>query len=315
MKIKSEIPYIVPFSIDPGINKSLDAKNVTLKRIFSSFPSFSTVKTLNLSLKLKMSNNGDPENTPKSLEESGTENPMDISDVPPDTLTADEDLIENEIDTSAPQDETKEQEVVDETEENKEPSQDEGAESASKENEYVDIIEAPDDELSVEPIEADEDEEEVEINSQKSADEVVQTAIRDDDEDEDVMEEESDTEEIHLSKEENELLSEERLDRTSPEMWEKEKSRKVDDIKPDEAPAWAKGLTQDDIDQIYKLGTLSKADVIAEVKKLYDLSYKIGVQEAKEMTRGRYLNIFSSAKKKDLPWSLVNRIIFRQNFN
>lgn len=50
-----------------------------------------------------------------------------------------------------------------------------------------------------------------------------------------------------------------------------------------------------------ELGALSPAGLIAEIRKLYDEAYKLGIEEAKEMTRGRYLNIFSNpsnSKKK-----------------
>lgn len=32
--------------------------------------------------------------------------------------------------------------------------------------------------------------------------------------------------------------------------------------------------------------------LIKEVKKLHDMAYELGVEEAREMTRGKYLNIF-----------------------
>lgn len=47
-----------------------------------------------------------------------------------------------------------------------------------------------------------------------------------------------------------------------------------------------------------ELGALSTNGIIAEVKKLYDQAYQLGVQESKEMTRGKYLNIFTSNRKK-----------------
>lgn len=37
--------------------------------------------------------------------------------------------------------------------------------------------------------------------------------------------------------------------------------------------------------------------LIAEVKKLHDLAYQLGLEEAKEMTRGKYLNIFKNKEK------------------
>ena len=49
---------------------------------------------------------------------------------------------------------------------------------------------------------------------------------------------------------------------------------------------------------ILELGALSTQGLIAEIRKLYDEAYKLGSQEAKEMTRGKYLNIFSNQKRK-----------------
>ncbi|XP_058814107.1 protein lin-52 homolog isoform X2 [Topomyia yanbarensis] len=94
------------------------------------------------------------------------------------------------------------------------------------------------------------------------------------------------------------LMSLEKVDRDSSEIWP-EKVHGFDtpnlNFSP---PPWTKGLTQDDINSMYQLGALSTNGIIAEVKKLYDQSYQLGVQEAKEMTRGKYLNIFTSSRKK-----------------
>lgn len=49
---------------------------------------------------------------------------------------------------------------------------------------------------------------------------------------------------------------------------------------------------------ISELGALSQAGLIAEIKKLYDQAYQLGVEEAREMTRGKYLNIFSQNNRK-----------------
>lgn len=49
---------------------------------------------------------------------------------------------------------------------------------------------------------------------------------------------------------------------------------------------------------IPELGALSQAGVISEIKKLYDQAYQLGVEEAREMTRGKYLNIFSQNNRK-----------------
>ncbi|XP_055538490.1 protein lin-52 homolog isoform X1 [Wyeomyia smithii] len=98
---------------------------------------------------------------------------------------------------------------------------------------------------------------------------------------------------------ESNLMSLEKLDHDSPHMWPQ---KAVDRFSTPNLnfspPAWTKGLTQDDINSMYQLGALSANGIIAEVKKLYDQAYQLGVQEAKEMTRGKYLNIFSGSRKK-----------------
>lgn len=45
---------------------------------------------------------------------------------------------------------------------------------------------------------------------------------------------------------------------------------------------------------IIELGAMSQAGICNELRKLYDLAYRLGVQEAKEMTRGKYLNVFGT---------------------
>ncbi|XP_058468002.1 protein lin-52 homolog isoform X1 [Malaya genurostris] len=98
---------------------------------------------------------------------------------------------------------------------------------------------------------------------------------------------------------ESNLMSLEKLDRDSPEIWSEKEIHEINtpnlNFSP---PAWTKGLTQDDINSMYQLGALSTNGIIAEVRKLYDQAYQLGVQEAKEMSRGKCLNIFTSNRKK-----------------
>lgn len=49
---------------------------------------------------------------------------------------------------------------------------------------------------------------------------------------------------------------------------------------------------------MHKLGAMSNAQLISEIKRLYDQAYKIGIDEGKEMTRGKLLQIFTNSKKK-----------------
>lgn len=43
---------------------------------------------------------------------------------------------------------------------------------------------------------------------------------------------------------------------------------------------------------------LSSEGLISEVKKLHDTAFRLGLEEAKEMTRGRVLNILQNGKRK-----------------
>jgi len=40
----------------------------------------------------------------------------------------------------------------------------------------------------------------------------------------------------------------------------------------------------------------SPEEIIGEVKQLQNLAYQLGLEEAKEMTRGKYLNILTRKK-------------------
>ncbi|XP_055589023.1 protein lin-52 homolog [Uranotaenia lowii] len=95
------------------------------------------------------------------------------------------------------------------------------------------------------------------------------------------------------------LMSLEKLEQNSPDIWSKRGAQGYSTPNVNfSPPAWTKGLTQDDINSMYQLGALSANGIIAEVKKIYDQAYQLGVQEAKEMTRGKYLNIFTNNRKK-----------------
>lgn len=107
--------------------------------------------------------------------------------------------------------------------------------------------------------------------------------------------EESEDQTDLMCAEEN-LMSFEKLDRASPDLWP-EQIPGVNEFVAQNSPqtdpqSWASGLTADDMNQLHQLGLLSVTGLIAEVKKLHDMAYQLGLEEAKEMTRGKYLNIF-----------------------
>lgn len=95
---------------------------------------------------------------------------------------------------------------------------------------------------------------------------------------------------------------------SSPEIWPEkvpgvqdfiqEHGSNASEAESSSPPTWTKGLTQEDIDQMHELGAMTNGQLILEIKKLYDHAYKIGVEESKEMSRGKILQIFANSKKK-----------------
>ncbi|XP_021201498.3 protein lin-52 homolog [Helicoverpa armigera] len=118
-----------------------------------------------------------------------------------------------------------------------------------------------------------------------------------------VQEEQAASDDIPLTSLEESLFSAEKLDRASPELWP-EQIPGVSEFAPlpsanQSPPSWSKGAaTKEDYTYMQQLGSLSTSGLIMEVKKLHDLAYQLGLEEAKEMTRGKYLNIFSSRRHR-----------------
>ncbi|XP_020281140.1 protein lin-52 homolog isoform X2 [Pseudomyrmex gracilis] len=99
-----------------------------------------------------------------------------------------------------------------------------------------------------------------------------------------------------LSCMEESLMSLEKLDRASPDLWP-EQIPGVHEFVAQNSPQmepcfWTANLSSEDISQLHQLGSLAMTGLISEVKRLHDLAYQLGLEEAKEMTRGKYLNIF-----------------------
>ncbi|XP_063217810.1 protein lin-52 homolog [Bacillus rossius redtenbacheri] len=98
------------------------------------------------------------------------------------------------------------------------------------------------------------------------------------------------------------LLSMEKLDRTSPELWPEQipgvsefaSYSKTTNSSPQ---PWTKGLDNNDLNLLNHLSSLTATEMIAEVKKLHDIAYQLGREEAKEMTRGKYLNILPRRRR------------------
>ncbi|CAH0560982.1 unnamed protein product [Brassicogethes aeneus] len=100
------------------------------------------------------------------------------------------------------------------------------------------------------------------------------------------------------------LMSMENLDRSSPELWP-EKIPGIRDFlnnfqsTPQSASKlpYSRELTLEDQNYLHQLASLSTAGLISKVKELHDITYRLGVEESKEVTRGKYLNLFNKTKR------------------
>ncbi|XP_002734202.1 protein lin-52 homolog [Saccoglossus kowalevskii] len=100
------------------------------------------------------------------------------------------------------------------------------------------------------------------------------------------------------------LLSLEKLDRSSPELWPEqipgvsEFAAFKSPVAGSQSPPWSAKLEDDDIDMLQEFGSLTTANLMEKVKGLQNLAYQLGLEEAREMTRGKFLNILERPKKR-----------------
>ncbi|XP_014662976.1 PREDICTED: protein lin-52 homolog isoform X2 [Priapulus caudatus] len=101
------------------------------------------------------------------------------------------------------------------------------------------------------------------------------------------------------------LLSFEKLDRSSPDLWP-EKIPGVSEFVASHSPLsehctppkWLQDIDEDDINMLQEFGSLTPAGLIDKVKQLQNLAYQLGLEEAREMTRGKFLNILNKGRVK-----------------
>uniref|UniRef100_A0A8D8QU21 Protein lin-52 homolog n=1 Tax=Cacopsylla melanoneura TaxID=428564 RepID=A0A8D8QU21_9HEMI len=97
------------------------------------------------------------------------------------------------------------------------------------------------------------------------------------------------------------LLSVENLDRSSPELWPEpipgvSGFSHYHSADPFKSLLDEKLTSKEDLDLLRYLSHLNRYEFVIELKKLYDLCYQLGLDESKEMTRGKYLNILETSK-------------------
>lgn len=91
------------------------------------------------------------------------------------------------------------------------------------------------------------------------------------------------------------LLSSERLSNDSPVMWP-DQQHFFGDFNPlhlsPAPPEWLLDVTKDDMAAINELASLTPAQLMEKIRALQNMAYQLGVEEARQMSRGRYLNVF-----------------------
>lgn len=103
---------------------------------------------------------------------------------------------------------------------------------------------------------------------------------------------------------EEQLQSHEKLDRSSPDLWPQNLPEAAQHFfaKHQPKPAnsnlgiWAQGLDPEDINLLHQFGSLTSSSLVEEVKKLQNIAYQLGIEEAKEMTRGKLLHVLQDAE-------------------
>ncbi|XP_052765992.1 protein lin-52 homolog [Mya arenaria] len=101
----------------------------------------------------------------------------------------------------------------------------------------------------------------------------------------------------------DQLLSFEKLDRASPDLWP-EKIPGVSEFAAERMlehdgnpPKWMADLENEDINLLQEFGSLTTSQLMEKVKGLQNLAYQLGLDEAREMTRGKYLNVLEKQNK------------------
>ena len=99
------------------------------------------------------------------------------------------------------------------------------------------------------------------------------------------------------------LLSLEKLDRASPDLWPEQMNRVSDFISglkspmvPSSPPQWS-GELEDNIAMLQDFSSLTTAGLMEKVRALQNLAYKLGLNESREMTRGKFLSILDKPKQ------------------
>ncbi|VDN98871.1 unnamed protein product [Rodentolepis nana] len=92
------------------------------------------------------------------------------------------------------------------------------------------------------------------------------------------------------------LQTNEDLGRASPELWPDQSvsefiSTRQPDLNIHTPSKYRTDLDKEDLELIHDFGSLSTQQLMDKIKHLQNLAYQVGLEESKEMARGKFLNI------------------------
>jgi len=100
------------------------------------------------------------------------------------------------------------------------------------------------------------------------------------------------------------LLSEETIERAaSPDLWPEQLPGISEFVSPSNGqpsppPKWVQNFKDEDMEMLQEFGSLTTSQLLEKVKSLQNLAYQLGLEEAHEMTRGKFLNILERPPKR-----------------
>jgi hypothetical protein len=106
------------------------------------------------------------------------------------------------------------------------------------------------------------------------------------------------------------IMCSERLDAKSPDLWPEKvpgitnfvrsQSPQFNNQKAIEVtePEWLEEFDPDEMNLLYALGSLTATALLEKVKEYHNLAYELGLEESREMTRGRLFKVLDRPSKK-----------------
>ena len=95
------------------------------------------------------------------------------------------------------------------------------------------------------------------------------------------------------------------LDRASPDLWPDEEAGDISDLIPGlkssrSSPNYLEFQKEmeEDINMLHEFSSLTTVSLMEKVKCLQNLAFQLGLDECREMTRGKFLQILPTKPKK-----------------